>query len=111
MKFCFFLLLATDVIYTDLSKAFDRVDREILLLKFSLIGIPEIILDWLGSYLSLRTTQSVLFRNVLSKTVYVNSSVTQGSHLGPLLFLLFLNDLPCAISDCNILMYTDLYFR
>ena len=45
----------TDVIYTDFSKAFDRVDHRILLLKLSLIGIPDIIHRWLDSYLSLRT--------------------------------------------------------
>ena len=45
--------------------------------------------------------------NVLSKAVYVASSVSHGSHSGTLLFLLFLNYLPIAISDCNILMYAD----
>ena len=50
----------TDVIYTDFSKAFDRVDHGILLLKLSLIGIPDISHRWLASYLSLRT-QRVLF--------------------------------------------------
>ena len=44
----------TDAIYTDFNKAFDRVDHEILFLKLSLIGIPDIILCWLGFYLPLR---------------------------------------------------------
>ena len=57
-----------DVIYTDFSKVFDREDHEILLLKFPLIDIPDIIHRWLGSYLSLRTKR-VLFRNVLSNPV------------------------------------------
>ena len=77
-----------------------------LLLKLSLIGIPDIILRWLESYRSPRT-QGVLFRNILPKDVYVTSDVPQGSHLSPLLLLLFFNNLPCAISDCNILMYVD----
>ena len=75
-------------------------------LKLALIGIPDTIHRWLGSNLSLRT-QRVLFSNVLSTAVYVNSGVQQGSHLGPLTFLLFPNDLSCAIPDCNILMYAN----
>ena len=49
----------------------------------------------------------MLFNNVLFKAAYVTSGISQGRHLGPLLFLLLLNDLPYAISDCNNLMYAD----
>lgn len=96
----------TDVIYTDFSKAFDKVNHELLFVKLSAIGFTDNFLKWIKSYIMNRR-QRVIFNNSKSNYIDVISGVPQGSHLGPLLFLIFINDLPNAIKYCNILMYAD----
>jgi hypothetical protein len=81
-----------DVLYTDFTKAFDRVDHENLLRKLSTFKIPRNLPLWIKSYLSNRC-QFVKYRAGESKDFFVYSGVPQGSHIGSTLFLLFVNDI------------------
>ena len=95
----------TATIYLDLSKAFDSVNHDILLNKLKYYGIRGVALDFFKSYLSNRK-QYTIVNDELSHTLAILCGVPQGSTLGPLLFLLYINDLAKA-SNFAVSLFAD----
>ncbi len=93
-------------VFLDLQKAFDVVDHNILLLKLENLGIRDKALEWFRNYLSNRT-QVVNINGETSAETKIDISVMQGSILGPLLFLIFINDLPNASNLLHLLLFAD----
>ena len=95
----------TDVIFLDLSKAFDSVPHERLLLKLNRHGIDGPLLLWFRNFLKNRQ-QRVTIRGPFSNWSPVTSAVPQGTILGPTLFLLYVNDIPNVVTS-SIKMFAD----
>ncbi|KAG6442757.1 hypothetical protein O3G_MSEX002469 [Manduca sexta] len=95
-----------DVVYTDYSKAFDRIHHDILVSKLYHFGIHGDLLRWVDSYLR-DCCQAVTVKGFSSTFTPVPSGVPQGSHLGPLLFNIFVNDVGEIFKNTDFSLYAD----
>ncbi|MGL1888436.1 MAG: reverse transcriptase family protein [Reichenbachiella sp.] len=95
----------TGMVILDLQKAFDTVNHQILLSKLRAMNVGQSAIKWFESYLGCRE-QKVDISGTLSESESISCGVPQGSILGPLLFLIYVNDMKAAVK-CKLLLYAD----
>ena len=92
--------------FLDLSKAFDTLDHDLLLTKLAGLGLSKSSVNWFNAYLTNRT-QSVIINGIHCNAEPILYGVPQGSILGPLLFIMYINDLPTVTKYCKVHLYAD----
>ena len=97
---------STHCVFLDLARAFDSVSHPRLLLKLEALGISNDILNWLRAFLTGRR-QQVVVNGQFSSWLPVTSGVPQGSVLGPLLFLLYINDISSVVAHSKVKLFAD----
>lgn len=98
--------IQTDVIVMDFAKAFDKVPHKRLLHKLKYYGINTNIINWIEDFLTLRT-QTVMLDGETSEKIHVTSGVPQGTVLGPILFLLYINDFHEYLHHSTLRLFAD----
>ena len=94
-------------VFLDLSKAFDTVDHEILIYKLEHAGVSFLAIKLLKSYLSCRKLVAYTDKSICSSMKTIKLGVPQGSILGPLFYILYVNDLIHAMSSSSMHLYAD----
>ena len=98
--------IQTDVIVMDFAKAFDKVPHKRLLYKLQCYGISNNTLNWIQDFLTLRT-QTIILEGTHSHKIQVTSRVPQGTVLGPILFLIYINDFNEYLNHPTLRLFAD----
>ena len=98
--------LVTSAVFIDLAKAFDTIDHDVLIHKLKHYGVSDDSLLWFKDYFCARK-QFVAIDSHRSEELDITCGVPQGSILGPLLFIVYINDLSCCMRNCSVSMYAD----
>lgn len=105
---------SVDVVYIDFKKAFDSVSHPKLLLKLQASDISGLLYNWIENFLKGRTQKVVIGNSLSDTTLDVISGIPQGSNLGPLMFVMFVNDIPDSVDQVTCKMFADdvkLYYQ
>lgn len=94
------------VVFLDLKRAFETVDRQRMIMKLNKVGICDNELRWFDNFLKNRK-QKTKFKNICSSDMIVPIGLPQGTALSVLLFILYINDLPLATEHANVIMFAD----
>ena len=105
------LIRVTGLVFLDLTKAFDTLDHSVVLDKLASLGFSKASVQWFKAYLTDRT-QSVVVNRSTYDPQSISFGVPQRSLIGPLLFIIYINDVPSEVKHCKIQLYakdTPLY--